>query len=157
MLSFEKGLTFTNKINVATTVESAVEAESSAFVFDFDESDEYENRYEFHSDPSSHFMLNIGEDKCSRFGCACHKNNIAVRLAIKSHPVLSRVLAKLSSYAATVKNSINLYKLNISKKARLRIECPTRWSSSFLMLEAFQRAYIAEAFPIEKPCPVLCQ
>ena len=41
--------------------------------FDFNESDEYENRYEFHSEPSSNFMLNIGDDKCPRFACACHK------------------------------------------------------------------------------------
>jgi len=50
-------------------------------------------------------MLNIGNNNCPRFACACHKNNLAVRWAIKNHPVLTRVLAKLSKYAAAVKNS----------------------------------------------------
>ena len=102
----------------------------------------------------SNFMLNFGTDDFPRFSCACHKNNIAVRWAIKNHPVLSRTLAKLSAYSVSVKNSINFYKLNISEKARLRIESPTRWSSSFLMLLAFQRAYKKKAFSADKPCPV---
>ncbi len=70
-------------------------------------------------------------------------------MAIKKCPSLTRVLAKLSKYAGAVKNFINLYKLHVSKKARLRIENVTRWASSFLMLEAFQRANIRNAFPAE--------
>ena len=89
-----------------------------------------------------------------RFSCSCHKCNIAVRWAIKKCPPLVKILAKLSKYAGTVKNSINLYKMHISKKARLRIENDTRWSSSFLMLEAFQKAYLRNALPVDKPCPI---
>ena len=52
------------------------------------------------------------------------------------------------------KFSINIYKLNISRKAKLRIESPTRWSSSFLILEAFQRASNKGAVSSEKQCPI---
>ncbi|CAF0789124.1 unnamed protein product [Brachionus calyciflorus] len=93
-------------------------------------------------------------DKISLFSCACHKNNIAVRLAIKNCKVFSNILSSLSSYAAKNKNSINTCKFFIKKKARLRIENTTRWSSSFLMLESFQKAILRDAFPRDKPCPV---
>ncbi|CAF1132277.1 unnamed protein product, partial [Brachionus calyciflorus] len=60
----------------------------------------------------------------------------------------------LSSYAAKNKNSINTCKFFIKKKARLRIENTTRWSSSFLILESFQKAILRDAFPRDKLCPV---
>ncbi|RNA02153.1 zinc finger BED domain-containing 4-like [Brachionus plicatilis] len=42
----------------------------------------------------------------------------------------------------------------IEKKAKLRCENGTRWSSSYLMLEYFYRAYEKDAFSPENPCPV---
>jgi hypothetical protein len=85
------------------------------------------------------FNINLGTNDCPRFSCACHKNNVAVRMAIKKSKPLCQVLRVLSAYAAKTKNSINLYKLNLKTKAKLRIENQTRWSSSFLMLAAFQQ------------------
>jgi hypothetical protein len=71
LLRFEKRLTFTNKITLTKSLPvGAASAELSDF--DFNELEEYENKYEFHSDPTSDFMLNIGDDKCPRFACACH-------------------------------------------------------------------------------------
>ncbi len=63
-------------------------------------------------------------------------------------------ITRLSSHSGKVKNSINLYKLNVSKKSKLRIESTIRWSSSFLMLEAFKRAHNKNALLLDKPCPV---
>jgi len=104
---------------------------------DYDETKLYNFSASIHdksSEPCYLLKLNLGTCDCPRFSCACHKSNCAVRWAIKNHPIFSRVLARLSSHASSVKNSINVYKLNISKKAKLRIESLTRWSSSFLML-----------------------
>lgn len=64
------------------------------------------------------------------------------------------MLAIKINYAAKAKNSINLYKLNISKKARLKLEIITRWSASYMMLESFQKAYLRKAFADDNPCPV---
>ena len=86
----------------------------------FDDEENYEfssSTFGADSEPCSCLKLNLGTDDCPRFSCACHKSNIAVRWAIKNHPVFSRILDKLSSHSGSVKNSINLYKLNISKKA----------------------------------------
>jgi hypothetical protein len=62
------------------------------------------------------FNINLGTNDCPRFSCACHKNNVAVRMAIKKSKPLCQVLRVLSAYAAKTKNSINLYKLNLKKK-----------------------------------------
>lgn len=128
---------------------------------DFDELAEYDfsrlntnTTNELNNKPIKDLSINLGTDEIPRYSCACHKNNIAVRIAIKKHNHISRVLVKLSKYAAKHKNSINLVKLSIKKKARLRIENKTRWSSSYLMLESFHRAYLRNAFPSESPCPV---
>ena len=141
-------IVFQNKIEIANKTKTQNE-----FTENFNDTDEYSFKSR-DSEPLKCFKINLGTAECPRFSCACHKCNIAVRMAIKKCPSLTRVLAKLSKYAGAVKNSINLYKLHISKKARLRIENDTRWASSFLLLEAFQRAYIRNAFPAEKPCPV---
>jgi len=142
------GIAFQNKIEISNKTKTQNE-----FTDNFNDTDEYSFKSR-DSEPLKCFKINLGTAECPRFSCTCHKCNIAVRMAIKKCPSLTRVLAKLSKYAGAVKNFINLYKLHISKKARLRIENDTRWASSFLMLEAFQRANIRNAFPAEKPCPV---
>ena len=63
------------------------------------------------------------------------------------------VIKKLSSYAAKQKNSISRVKLSIKSKARLRIENKTRWSSEFMVLEAFHKGYLENIFG-DYPCPV---
>ena len=78
--------------------------------------------------------------------------NIAVRKAILSHKPLSKMLGKLSKFAASVKQSINLFKIHLSNKCCLRCENATRWGSSFLMLWSYIKAYNSSAFEFES-CP----
>ena len=67
--------------------------------------------------------------------------NIAVRTAIKSHNELSMLLKKLSKFASSIKKSIDLSRIHLSKKSQVRCENATRWGSSFLMLGSFLKAY----------------
>ena len=60
-----------------------------------------------------------------------------VRMAIRKHPELSRILTTLSKYAATVKHSLNHIQGHINNKAKLFIDNKTRWFSSYLMLLTF--------------------
>ena len=105
ILTFLDNLKFSNVVNKSTRSITRVIDESlfPAFDEDFLRSD-----FVNYSEPHFCIKLNLGTDECPRFSCACHKNNIAVRWAIKNHTTLSRDLAKLSSYAGSVKNSINL-------------------------------------------------
>ena len=96
--------------------------------------------------------IKLGTIELPRFSCAAHKMNIAVRKAILSHKPLSKMLRKLSKFAASVKHSINLSKIHLSNKCCLRCENATRWSSSFLMLWSYIKAYNSSAFDVES-CP----
>lgn len=82
-------------------------------------------------------LLEISSSILPHYCCSAHKMNIAVRRAIKSNLYLVEILKKLSKFAAKTKRSINIAKIYIEKKSKLRIENPTRWSSSFLMIETF--------------------
>ena len=82
-------------------------------------------------------------------------------MIIKKHPELLNVLIKLSKYAASIicsihhKNNIELIQSHIANKAKVYMECSTRWSSSVLMLVSFQKAYKNGAFDnLENKCPV---
>ena len=97
--------------------------------------------------------IQLGTNRLPRFSCACHKTNIAVRKAIKQSPTLARSLAALSKFASDVRKSIqssHIFRLN---KNRLRCESNTRWSSSFLMLLCFYKAYEKNCFEVNR-CPV---
>lgn len=85
--------------------------------------------------------LEISTSILPHYCCSAHKMNIAVRRAIKSNLYLVDILKKLSKFAATTKRSINIAKIYIEKKSKLRIENLTRWSSSFLMIETFISAF----------------
>jgi hypothetical protein len=84
--------------------------------------------------------INLGKNDLPRFSCACHKSNIAVRLAIKKHS-LARRLKDLTKFAARTRSVIRLSRIHIKKKCRLRIENLTRWSSSFMILVSFKKAF----------------
>jgi len=116
----------------------------------FEESIEYESGFI----PAKDFSIKLGTNIIPRFSCASHKNNIAVRLAIRKSPSLTKTLLALSSYASSVRVSILKSPIFIKKKVRLQVENKTLWSSSFLMLESFYRAYKANAFIEQNPCPV---
>ena len=119
---------------------------------DFVEADEYDSDNGF--ERVNDFTINLGTADIPRFACSNHKCNIAVRMAIRKHPELSRILTTLSKYAATVKHSLNHIQGHINNKAKLFIDNKTRWFSSYLMLLSFQKSYVRNAFSTELPCPV---
>ena len=77
-----------------------------------------------------------------------------MKLAIKNDKFLPRVIRRLSAYAAKQRNSLKYVKLSIEKKARLRINNETRWSSTFLLLDSFHKGYKNNIFADEFPCPI---
>jgi hypothetical protein len=119
----------------------------------FTDRDEVEE-YDLSVDRTLIRQLNIelGTNKLPRYSCACHKNNIAVRMAIKKHS-LTRTLVKLSHFAGITRRTIRLAQIHIKKKCRLRTENLTRWSSSYMMLVSYKKAYDRDAFS-ENQCPV---
>jgi hypothetical protein len=120
---------------------------------DFEDSDH--NEYNLEDNGSALFnerdlIIGLDEDdngvKIPRFNCACHKCNVAIRKAIKKCPMLVRDLANVTSFASSInKSNLKAEIFNILK-CRLRCENITRWSSSFLMLHAYYRAYKRGSF-----------
>ena len=76
-----------------------------------------------------------------------------MRKAITSHKALSKMLAKLSKFSAKIKHSIDLSKVHLANQCCLRCENATRWSSSFLMLWSYIKAYNTGAFDGATKCP----
>ncbi len=56
--------------------------------------------------PAKDFSIKLGTNIIPRFSGASHKNNIAVRSAIRKSTSLSKTLLALSSYASSVRVSI---------------------------------------------------
>ena len=67
----------TSTITILPNVETEQEPDISEIVFD--ESIEYENNFQ----PTNDFSIKLGTHEIPRFSCASHKNNIAVRMAIR--------------------------------------------------------------------------
>ena len=63
--------------------------------------------------------LNLGTSSLPKFMCANHKCNISMRMTIKKHKHLRKVLRRLSKYAAKVKNNIELIQTHIDNKAKV--------------------------------------
>ncbi|RNA09202.1 zinc finger BED domain-containing 1-like [Brachionus plicatilis] len=114
--------------------ESEDEDDSGVFVRN-EESEEYE------SEEINILNIELGTNMIPRYSCAAHKINLAVRAAIKSCPVFSNTLTKLSKFASSIRR-FNVLSVNfIEKKAKLRCENGTR-------------AYEKDAFSPENPCLV---
>lgn len=77
-----------------------------------DEMDEYDIT---RGDPNYELLINLGTNDLARYSCACHKANIAVRMAIKKHVEFSKFLAKLSLFAASTRKSIIDSKIHIEE------------------------------------------
>ena len=60
--------------------------------------------------------IEINSNKLPRFSCACHKCNIATRMAITNHETFKLLLKECSKFASSNNKSINLVKSNIEKK-----------------------------------------
>ena len=69
---------------------------------EFNDLDKFQFKNELNK-PYCDYEIELGSSKTARYSCACHKCNIAVRLAIKKHTVLCNLLSKLSKYAAKKK------------------------------------------------------
>ena len=57
------------------------------------------------------------------------------------HPELEDILAKINSVNASIRRTIQVNNIFKENRCRLRCECLTRWSSSYLVLESVKRAY----------------
>ena len=88
-------------------------------VIEFEESQEYDFALGSRGEPVYDLSIKIGSNDIPRISCACHKNNIAVRLAIDKSNQLSKLLRRLSAFAGKHKNSINTSKFSIKKKPDL--------------------------------------
>ena len=131
---------------------NTVRSETGVDFNQLDDEDMYENP---NHGSLKDLKINLGTNELPRFSCAAHKMNIAVRRAITAHKPLSKILKKLSKFSAKIKHSINLSKVYLENKCCLRCENATRWSSSFLMLLSYVKAYHAGAFEVEnrEKCP----
>ncbi|RNA15565.1 hypothetical protein BpHYR1_033482 [Brachionus plicatilis] len=133
-----------------------VELNTSSFTDQLLNSDENPNSNyldETDSDQINFLNIEIGTSSIPRYSCAAHKINLAVRSSIKSCRLLSKMLSRLSNYAASIRRS-NMNSLDfINKKCKLRCENGTSWSSSYLMLESFYNAYEKGAFNNNNRCP----
>ena len=90
--------------------------------------------------------IKLSSNYLTRFSCACHKINIAVRKAISSHPSLCKILRDLNIKNKKIRRSLKLSKVFRKKKSKLRLENLTRWSSAYLMLESVRKAILKKAF-----------
>ncbi|RNA01509.1 hypothetical protein BpHYR1_048609 [Brachionus plicatilis] len=84
-----------------------------------------------------------GTNTIPHYSCAAHKINLVRILGL---------LAKLSKYSASVRPS-TIISYDFTEKRQNRCQNGTRWSSSYLMLQSFFKAYEKSAFPTDKPCP----
>ena len=95
----------------------------------------------------------LGSRKVPRFACTNHKFNISIRNTVRSCKRLKTILSLLCSFAKKTHQTIQIARIFQQQKNRLRNENLTRWSSSFLMLICFYKAYKKHCFETIK-CPV---
>lgn len=89
-------IVFDERLNIASTIQNENE-----FELELDENLEYDFTdinpgVPLRGQIFDRFQIKLGTDEIPRFSCANHKCNIAIRMAIKSHADISRVLIKLS-------------------------------------------------------------
>ncbi|RNA27693.1 zinc finger BED domain-containing 4-like [Brachionus plicatilis] len=80
VINYFENKQYQNQINIIERINSRLNESVS-----YDEVDEYE-QYSFGHEPIRSLNITIGSDDIPRFSCECHKNNIAVRLAISKCP-----------------------------------------------------------------------
>ncbi len=88
-------LTFAERIGINTSNRISVEPETIQFS---DSEYNLEKGY-----PVKDLEIELGTSKLPRFQCACHKLNIAVRLAIEKSPEISEILKSLCCSNAQVR------------------------------------------------------
>lgn len=105
-------------------------------------------------DKINFLSIELATNSVPRYSCTAHKLNLAVRSSIKMCNNFCTILTKLSQFATSIRRSNVRSKDFIKNKAKLRCENGTRWSSSYLMLESFFKAYKKNVFRGENKCPV---
>ena len=115
-----------------------------------DEQSEYD--FKNNSELITFLELEIGSNRISRFSCACHKGNLAIRKAIKASPYFSELLMSLSKQATNIKKSIVLSGRHRNNKSKIHRQNYTRWSSSFMMLISYLKSYKRGIFHNEYKC-----
>jgi hypothetical protein len=120
----------------------AVDENSDSELNDNERPDDMNGDVENHvGPPFSELKINLGTNELPRFSCACHKSNIAVRHAIASNQHFTAIASKLSRHSSTVKRTLHLVRTHLGRRAKLQINNVTRWSSVYMMLLSYQKAY----------------
>ena len=96
----------------------------------------------------------VGSNRYPRFSCANHKINIVIRKTIKLDAQLLKIVKKLTKFSSHTHQSVVDSQAFKIKKNRLRSENITRWSSTFLLLLSFYKAYEKNIFNEVHQCPV---
>ena len=139
-----------NSLDFSTesTVDQNYEDEQQPNINVDDDDDDYDliNVNDPYARPIVKLEIELGTNKLPRFSCACHKTNLAVRKAIKSSKAFVNALAALNNFASKSHQSHELSSIFHDLKSRLSSENLTRWSSSFLLLWSFYKAYKKNCF-----------
>jgi len=141
------------KLNVTSTEEIE---ENNNEDDDTNENDKDEDQYNLSNGNEliNELTLVVGSSKYPRFSCANHKINIATRKAIKSNKQLIKIVAKLNKFSSHTHQSVIDTQVFSINKNRLRSENITRWSSTFLLMFSFYKAYVKGIFNEDYKCPV---
>lgn len=92
------------------------------------------------------FEIELGSCLIPRYSCACHKLNLTVREAIANNHELSHYIELINHSVVSIRKSVKKSVPFRLKKAKLRRESTTRWSSTLLMLESVIRAFLNGLF-----------
>ena len=99
----------TASIEIQTQIEYITTSRNNEINVPFEVEDELlEYDFKTNSELITSLEIIIGSNKISRYSCACHTGNLAIRRAIKASPYFSQLLTSLSKQAATIKKSIVL-------------------------------------------------
>ena len=86
LINETNNISFANVINISSRSNRSLEESLDDQIL-FDESSEYDfnprAEQAREGERFNDFSIKLGTNDCPRFSCACHKNNIAVRMAIK--------------------------------------------------------------------------
>ena len=124
-----------------SSFQCAIQLDISSEPINLDSKLSNESVINFDENPLNVIDLEIGSTEIPRFSCMNHKLNLAVRKAISLHYELDEMLNDINKACARIRRSVKLSSPFREKRCRLRCENTTRWSSSFLMLEAVLRAF----------------
>ncbi len=83
-------------------------------------------------------VINFGSDDIFRISCVNHKLNLAIRMAIVSHPVVCGIFKYGTQQVRSVITTNNVCK---EFRTRLCLENASRWGSANAILEIYKKAF----------------